>query len=88
MGSPYCSGARAGQCGLWLQIGAGTVLNVLRPTACSLLIMYGADRGGLHAVMAAVSEGRSAFVDPVASRRAAARDLGAVAPSVKGITIS
>ncbi|MFG2290757.1 NAD(P)-dependent alcohol dehydrogenase [Streptomyces sp. NPDC048595] len=66
--------------GCGVQTGAGTVLNVLQPTAGSSLALFGAGSVGLSAVMAAVSEGVSVVaVDPVASRRAVARDLGAVA---------
>lgn len=66
--------------GCGVQTGAGTVLNVLQPTVDSSLVVFGAGGVGLSAVMAAVSEGCSVVaVDPVASRRAVARDLGAVA---------
>ncbi len=66
--------------GCGVQTGAGTVLNVLQPAAGSSLVVFGAGSVGLSAVMAAVSEGCSVVaVDPVASRRAVARDLGAVA---------
>lgn len=66
--------------GCGVQTGAGTVLNVLRPTADSSLVVFGAGSVGLSAVMAAAGEGCSVIaVDPVASRRAVARDLGAVA---------
>ncbi|GAB7028926.1 NAD(P)-dependent alcohol dehydrogenase [Streptomyces sp. NPDC021749] len=66
--------------GCGVQTGAGTVLNVLRPTSSSSLVVFGAGSVGLSAVMTAVAEGSSVVaVDPVASRRAVARDLGAVA---------
>ncbi|MFF9786263.1 NAD(P)-dependent alcohol dehydrogenase [Streptomyces nigrescens] len=66
--------------GCGVQTGAGTVLNVLRPTADSSLVVFGAGGVGLSAVMAAVAQGCTVIaVDPVASRRAVAQDLGAVA---------
>ncbi|MFD8543270.1 NAD(P)-dependent alcohol dehydrogenase [Streptomyces sp. NPDC059649] len=66
--------------GCGVQTGAGTVLNVLQPAAGSSLVVFGAGSVGLSAVMAAVAEGSSVVaVDPVASRRAMAQDLGAVA---------
>ncbi|MFE1777216.1 alcohol dehydrogenase catalytic domain-containing protein, partial [Streptomyces sp. NPDC059008] len=45
--------------GCGVQTGAGTVLNVLQPTAGSSLVVFGAGGVGLSAVMAAVSEGCS-----------------------------
>ncbi|MEU9497124.1 NAD(P)-dependent alcohol dehydrogenase [Streptomyces sp. NPDC048196] len=66
--------------GCGVQTGAGTVLNVLQPTAGSTLVVFGAGSVGLSAVMAAVAQDASVVaVDPVAARRAVAQDLGAVA---------
>jgi len=64
--------------GCGIQTGAGTVLNVLQPQAGSALVVFGAGGVGLSAVMAAVAEGcRVLAVDPVASRRKLAEELGA-----------
>ncbi|MEU6331499.1 NAD(P)-dependent alcohol dehydrogenase [Streptomyces sp. NPDC047049] len=66
--------------GCGVQTGAGTVLNVLQPAAGSSLVVFGAGAVGLSAVMAAVAEDCAVVaVDPIASRRSVARDLGAVA---------
>ncbi|NBM18228.1 NAD(P)-dependent alcohol dehydrogenase [Streptomyces sp. GC420] len=84
--------------GCGVQTGAGTVLNVLRPEKGSALTVFGAGGVGLSAVMAAVAEGCCVIaVDPVASRRALAVELGAaaavdpvadgaVAATVRGLT--
>jgi aryl-alcohol dehydrogenase len=65
--------------GCGLQTGAGAVLNVLAPEPDSRLVVYGAGGVGLAAVMAARAAGVEAVVvvDPVASRRAKAHELGA-----------
>ncbi|MFF8902575.1 NAD(P)-dependent alcohol dehydrogenase [Streptomyces lydicus] len=64
--------------GCGVQTGAGTVLIVLQPAPGSSLVVFGAGSVGLSAVMAAVAEGCSVIVvDPVGSRRAVARELGA-----------
>ncbi|MCZ1012088.1 NAD(P)-dependent alcohol dehydrogenase [Streptomyces lydicus] len=66
--------------GCSVQTGAGAVLNVLQPDPGSSLVVFGSGGVGLTSVMAAVAEGCSVVaVDPVPSRRALARDLGAVA---------
>ncbi|MGW7576459.1 NAD(P)-dependent alcohol dehydrogenase [Streptomyces sp. NPDC054765] len=66
--------------GCGVQTGAGTVLNVLQPPRGSSLAVFGAGGVGLSAVMAAVAEGCTVIaVDPVASRRTVAMDLGAAA---------
>ncbi|MCX5402085.1 NAD(P)-dependent alcohol dehydrogenase [Streptomyces sp. NBC_00102] len=61
------------------QTGAGTVLNRLRPPPGSSLVVLGAGGVGLSALMAAVAVGCDPVVavDPVASRRALAVELGA-----------
>ncbi|MFD6532744.1 NAD(P)-dependent alcohol dehydrogenase [Streptomyces sp. NPDC060184] len=63
------------------QTGAGTVLNRLRPGPGSSLVVLGAGGVGLSALMAAVAVGCGPVVavDPVASRRALAVELGATA---------
>ncbi|MFJ8676716.1 NAD(P)-dependent alcohol dehydrogenase [Streptomyces sp. NPDC093589] len=74
------SPALAAPLGCGVQTGAGTVLNVLQPAAGSSLVVFGTGAVGLSAVMAAVAEDCAVVaVDPVASRRSMARDLGAVA---------
>jgi aryl-alcohol dehydrogenase len=66
--------------GCGIQTGAGTVLNVLKPEAGNSVVVYGAGGVGLSAVMAAVALGCNVIaVDPVASRRAIAEELGAIA---------
>lgn len=66
--------------GCGVQTGAGTVLNVLKPEAGNSVVVYGAGGVGLSAVMAAVAVGCTVIaIDPVASRRAIAEELGAVA---------
>ena len=63
-------------CGV--QTGAGTVMNVLRPQASDWLVVFGAGAVGLSALMAASARGVSTIaVDPVASRRGLAAELGA-----------
>jgi aryl-alcohol dehydrogenase len=65
--------------GCGVQTGAGTVLNVLRPGEDASLVVFGAGAVGLSAVMAAVATGVGTViaVDPVASRRELANELGA-----------
>jgi aryl-alcohol dehydrogenase len=65
--------------GCGVQTGAGTVLNVLRPEADASLVVFGAGAVGLSAVMTAAAVGVQTIVavDPVAARRALARELGA-----------
>ena len=65
--------------GCGFQTGAGAVLKVLTPKSNSRLIVFGAGGVGLAAVMAAKAVGVEAVVvvDPVASRRAKAVELGA-----------
>jgi len=64
-------------CGV--QTGAGAVFNVLRMAAGASFAVFGAGSVGLSAVMAAVVAGASPIiaVDPVESRLALARELGA-----------
>ncbi|MFB6554835.1 NAD(P)-dependent alcohol dehydrogenase [Streptomyces sp. NPDC056405] len=61
------------------QTGAGTVLNRLRPEPGTSLVVLGAGGVGLSALLAAVAVGCDPVVavDPVASRRALAVELGA-----------
>lgn len=68
------------------QTGAGTVLNRLRPEPGSSLVVLGAGGVGLSALMAAVAAGCDPVVavDPVASRRALAVELGAEAALAPG----
>lgn len=65
--------------GCGVQTGAGTVLNVLRPGPESVLAVFGGGGVGMAAVMAARAlDVRDVIVvDPVASRRELALDLGA-----------
>jgi aryl-alcohol dehydrogenase len=65
--------------GCGFQTGAGAVMNVLGPEPNSRLVVFGAGGVGLAAVMAAKAVGVEAVVavDPVASRRAKAVELGA-----------
>jgi aryl-alcohol dehydrogenase len=67
--------------GCGVQTGAGTVLNVLRPGEDASLVVFGAGAVGLSALMAASASGVSMIiaVDPVASRRRLAVELGASA---------
>jgi aryl-alcohol dehydrogenase len=83
--------------GCGLQTGAGAVLNTLRPTVGSSLVIMGAGNVGLAAVMAAKLVGCDPIiiVDVVPGRLALAKDLGAthtidsskedVVAAVKGI---
>ncbi|MGW1064167.1 NAD(P)-dependent alcohol dehydrogenase [Streptomyces aureus] len=68
------------------QTGAGTVLNRLRPEPGSSLVVLGAGGVGLSALTAAVAAGCDPVVavDPVASRRALATELGAKAALAPG----
>lgn len=68
------------------QTGAGTVLNRLRPEPGSSLVVLGAGGVGLSALMAAVAVGCDPVVavDPVASRRALATELGAMSALTPG----
>ncbi len=65
--------------GCGFQTGAGAVLKVLAPEPNSRLVVFGAGGVGLAAVMAAKAIGVQAVVvvDPVASRREKAIELGA-----------
>ncbi|CPZ90716.1 Probable zinc-containing alcohol dehydrogenase [Mycobacteroides abscessus] len=71
--------AVAAPLGCGFQTGAGAVLNVLSPEPDSRLVVFGAGGVGLAAVMAAKAQGVETIiaVDPVASRRAKATELGA-----------
>lgn len=66
--------------GCGFQTGAGTVLHKLKPTAGQSLAVFGTGAVGLAALQAARSLGltRLVAIDPVASRRALAADLGAL----------
>lgn len=77
--------------GCGLQTGAGAVLNVLTPETDSRLVVFGAGGVGLAAVMAAKAVGVQTIiaVDPVASRRDKAVELGAthtVDPTTQDVT--
>jgi aryl-alcohol dehydrogenase len=65
--------------GCGFQTGAGAVLNVLAPEPNSRMAVFGAGGVGLAAVMAAKAVGVAdvIVIDPVASRRAKAVELGA-----------
>jgi aryl-alcohol dehydrogenase len=65
--------------GCGFQTGAGTVLNVLEPTAEDSLVVYGVGAVGLAALAVARHVGTLVAVDPMAARRKAAERLGAVA---------
>lgn len=67
--------------GCGFQTGAGTVLEVLRPTADQSLVVFGAGAVGLAAVAAACGSGagKVVAVDPVADRRRLAEQYGAEA---------
>ncbi|MEV5595345.1 NAD(P)-dependent alcohol dehydrogenase [Streptomyces sp. NPDC052496] len=66
--------------GCSVQTGVGTVSTVLRPAPGATLAVFGAGSVGLSAVMAAVAADCTVIaVDPVAARRALARELGATA---------
>lgn len=72
--------AVAAPLGCGVQTGVGTVLDVLAPEPGSTLAVFGAGGVGLSAVMAARSAGCAVVaVDPVASRRDLALELGATA---------
>lgn len=68
-----------GPLGCGVQTGAGAVINALQPKAGSSLAVFGAGTVGLSAVMAARLCGCASIiaVDPIASRRELALDLGA-----------
>src|SRR6185437_5659327 len=68
-----------GPLGCGVQTGAGAVINSLQPKAGSSLAVFGAGTVGLSAVMAARLCGCAVIVaiDPVASRRELAQELGA-----------
>lgn len=80
--------AVAAPLGCSVQTGVGTVRTVLRPASGTTLAVFGAGSVGLSAVMAAVAEDCAVIaIDPVASRRALAQDLGAAAaidPATEG----
>ncbi len=65
--------------GCGVQTGAGSVLNVFRAQSGASIVVAGAGTVGLSAVMAAKIAGCSTIVaiDPLQSRRALARELGA-----------
>ena len=65
--------------GCGFQTGAGTVLHMLRPRPEQSLVVFGAGSVGIAALMAARSLGCRTLVavDPIASRRALAEQLGA-----------
>jgi aryl-alcohol dehydrogenase len=67
--------------GCGFQTGAGTVLNVLKPTSEDSLVVYGVGAVGLAAIATAAAEGVGTViaVDPLASRREVASRLGATA---------
>lgn len=72
--------------GCAIQTGAGSMLNLLRPTAGSSVMIMGLGGVGMAGLMAAVASGAKhvVAVDPVASRRDVAQALGAtlaLAPS-------
>ncbi|WP_030021775.1 NAD(P)-dependent alcohol dehydrogenase [Streptomyces monomycini] len=72
--------AVAAPLGCSVQTGVGTVRTVLRPEAGTALAVFGAGSVGLSAVMAAVAADCPVIaVEPIASRRALARELGATA---------
>ncbi|MEV6964230.1 NAD(P)-dependent alcohol dehydrogenase [Hamadaea sp. NPDC051192] len=79
--------------GCGVQTGAGTVVNRLRPEPGSSLMVIGAGGVGLSTLMAAVVVGCDPVivVEPVASRRALATELGATAvldPTADGDFVS
>jgi aryl-alcohol dehydrogenase len=67
--------------GCGVQTGAGVVLNVLRPANGASLVVFGAGGVGLSALMVAKAFGVGTIiaVDPIASRREVAAELGATA---------
>ena len=66
--------------GCGFQTGAGTVLNVLKPTAADSLVVFGCGAVGLSALAAAkhLGVGTVIAVDPLESRRAIAAGYGAI----------
>lgn len=68
-----------GPLGCGVQTGAGAVMNTLNPRAGSSIAVFGAGSVGLAAVMAAYTVGCTPIIaiDPNASRRELAQDLGA-----------
>ncbi len=68
-----------GPLGCGLTTGVGTVMNALRPSAGSKIVIFGAGTVGLAAVMGAVLSGcqQIVVVDPVSARRDMAMSLGA-----------
>lgn len=68
-----------GPLGCGVQTGAGSVMNVLKPSAGESIAIFGAGGVGLSAVMAAVVEGCAPIivVEPRPERRALATELGA-----------
>jgi aryl-alcohol dehydrogenase len=68
-----------GPLGCGVQTGAGSVMNVLKPSPGDSIAIFGAGGVGLSAVMAAVIEGCAPIivVEPRAERRALALELGA-----------
>ncbi len=66
--------------GCGFQTGAGTVLNVLRPTATDSLAVFGCGAVGLSAIAAAkhLGVGTIIAVDPLEARRAVAEGYGAI----------
>lgn len=68
-----------GPLGCGVQTGAGAVINALAPKAGTSIAVFGAGTVGLSAIMAAKLWGCAVIVavDPVASRRALALELGA-----------
>ena len=65
--------------GCGIQTGAGSMLNLLRPTPGSSVLVMGLGGVGMAGLMAAVASGAQhvVAVDPVASRREVAQSLGA-----------
>lgn len=66
--------------GCGFQTGAGTVLNVLKPTPADSLVVFGCGAVGLAAIAAAkhLGVGTIVAVDPLASRREVAARYGAI----------
>lgn len=71
--------ALAAPLGCSVQTGVGAVLNVLTPAPADAVVVFGAGAVGLSAVMGARIAGCRTIVavDPIASRRALAAELGA-----------
>lgn len=75
---PTLAPAIAAPLGCSVQTGAGTVLNVLRPSPGDTVAIFGTGSVGLSAVMAAVSLGCTVIaVEPNPARRSLAVSLGA-----------